>query len=253
MMSIHGLRSLLGSLRRELRTPPLRLLMGSVALAVAALSTVAFLSQRLQAGLWRDAHQLLGGDAAWVSDQPVPDAVLAKARAGGLRTSVQLSMASMASAAESAEIAAAGAMPVLVALKAVDDAYPLMGSVQLQGGRIAGAPERGKVWVDAAILSQLSLQVGQALQLGHSQLRIGGVIAQEPDRGMGFMSLAPRVMMHAADVTATGLVQPASRLSWRLVVAGSADAVQGWTLQAQQWLDQQGLRGTRIETLSSGR
>jgi putative ABC transport system permease protein len=227
--------------------------MGSVALAVAALSTVAFLSQRLQAGLWRDAHQLLGGDAAWVSDQPVPDAVLAKARAGGLRTSVQLSMASMASAAESAEIAAAGAMPVLVALKAVDDAYPLMGSVQLQGGRIAGAPERGKVWVDAAILSQLSLQVGQALQLGHSQLRIGGVIAQEPDRGMGFMSLAPRVMMHAADVTATGLVQPASRLSWRLVVAGSADAVQGWTLQAQQWLDQQGLRGTRIETLSSGR
>jgi putative ABC transport system permease protein len=227
--------------------------MGSVALAVAALSTVAFLSQRLQAGLWRDAHQLLGGDAAWVSDQPVPDAVLAKARAGGLRTSVQLSMASMASAAESAEIAAAGAMPVLVALKAVDDAYPLMGSVQLQGGRIAGAPERGQVWVDAAILSQLSLQVGQALQLGHSQLRIGGVIAQEPDRGMGFMSLAPRVMMHAADVTATGLVQPASRLSWRLVVAGSADAVQGWTLQAQQWLDQQGLRGTRIETLSSGR
>ena len=253
MMSIHGLRSLLGSLRRELRTPPLRLLMGSVALAVAALSTVAFLSQRLQAGLWRDAHQLLGGDAAWVSDQPVPDAVLAKARAGGLRTSEQLSMASMASAAESAEIAAAGAMPVLVALKAVDDAYPLMGSVQLQGGRIAGAPERGQVWVDAAILSQLSLQVGQALQLGHSQLRIGGVIAQEPDRGMGFMSLAPRVMMHAADVTATGLVQPASRLSWRLVVAGSADAVQGWTLQAQQWLDQQGLRGTRIETLSSGR
>ncbi len=253
MMSIHGLRSFLGSLRRELRTPPLRLLMGSVALAVAALSTVAFLSQRLQAGLWRDAHQLLGGDAAWVSDQPVPDAVLAKARAGGLRTSVQLSMASMASAAESAEIATTGAMPVLVALKAVDDAYPLMGSVQLQGGRIAGAPERGQVWVDAAILSQLSLQVGQALQLGHSQLRIGGVIAQEPDRGMGFMSLAPRVMMHAADVTGTGLVQPASRLSWRLVVAGSADAVQGWTLQAQQWLDQQGLRGTRIETLSSGR
>lgn len=253
MMSIHGLRSFLGSLRRELRTPPLRLLMGSVALAVAALSTVAFLSQRLQAGLWRDAHQLLGGDAAWVSDQSVPDAVLATARAGGLRTSVQLSMASMASAAESAEIAAAGAMPVLVALKAVDDAYPLMGSVQLQGGRIAGAPERGQVWVDAAVLSQLSLQVGQAVQLGHSQLRIGGVIAQEPDRGMGFMSLAPRVMMHVADVTATGLVQPASRLSWRLVVAGSADAVQGWTLQAQQWLDQQGLRGTRIETLSSGR
>ena len=253
MMPIHALRSFFLSFRRELRTPPLRLLMGSVALAVAALSTVAFLSQRLQAGLWRDAHQLLGGDAAWVSDQAVPEEVLTRARASGLRTSVQLSMASMASATESSSSSAGNALPVLVALKAVDDAYPLMGSLQLQGVRAAGAPERGQVWVDAAVLSQLALQVGQTLQLGQSHLRIAGVIAQEPDRGMGFMSLAPRVMMHAADVAATGLVQPASRLSWRLAVAGGAVAVQAWAQQAQEMLDSQGLRGTRIETLSSGR
>lgn len=248
-----GFRSIFLSLRRELRTPPLRLLMGSVVLAVAALSTVAFLSQRLQAGLWRDAHQLLGGDAAWVSDQAVPDTVLAFARNAGLRTSMQLSMASMASATQSSVGASANALPVLVALKAVDDAYPLMGALQLQGGRTAGAPQRGQVWVDAAVLSQLSLQVGQAVQLGQTQFRIGGVIAQEPDRGMGFMSLAPRVMMHAADVAATALVQPASRLRWRLVVAGSADVVESWTRQAQALLDGQGLRGTQIETLSSGR
>ena len=248
-----GFRSIFLSLRRELRTPPLRLLMGSVVLAVAALSTVAFLSQRLQAGLWRDAHQLLGGDAAWVSDQAVPDTVLAFARNAGLRTSMQLSMASMASATESSVGASANTLPVLVALKAVDDAYPLIGALQLQGGRTAGAPQRGQVWVDAAVLSQLSLQVGQAVQLGQTQFRIGGVIAQEPDRGMGFMSLAPRVMMHAADVAATALVQPASRLRWRLVVAGSANVVDSWTRQAHALLDGQGLRGTQIETLSSGR
>ena len=253
MMSIARLRSLFLTLRRELRTPPLRLLMGSVALAVAALSTVAFLSQRLQAGLWRDAHQLLGGDAAWVSDQAVPDAVLDAARAQGLRTSVQLSMASMASAVEPSDGVSGSATPVLVALKAVDDAYPLMGAVELQSGRTIGAPQRGQVWVDKSVLSQLSVQVGQAVQLGLSHFRVAGVIAQEPDRGMGFMSLAPRVMMHAADVAATGLVQPASRLSWRLVVAGKAESVQSWTAQAQAWMDREKLRGTRIETLSSGR
>ena len=253
MISIRWFARLAQALRRELRTPPMRLLMGSVALAVAALSTVAFLSQRLQAGLWRDAHQLLGGDAAWVSDQAVPEAVLMQARASGLRTSQQLSMASMASAAMSVQSTPANALPVLVALKAVDDAYPLMGALQLQGGHTAGAPQRGQVWVDAAVLAQLAVQVGQDLQLGLSRLHIAGVIEQEPDRGMGFMSLAPRVMMHASDVEATGLVQPASRLSWRLVVAGAPAAVQAWTQRAQDWVSAKQLRGTRIETLSSGR
>ncbi len=231
----------------------MRLLMGSVVLAVAALATVAFLSQRLQAGLWRDAHQLLGGDAVWVSDQPVPDEVLAAARSQGLRSSLQLTMASMASAPAVGQVGTEAPVPVLVALKAVDDAYPLMGRLQLRAVGPATALQRGQVWVDAAVLSQLGVQPGQALQLGASVLRIAGVIEQEPDRGMGFMSLAPRVMMHRDDVSATGLVQPASRLNWRLAVAGSSARIKAWTQQAQDWIEQHQLRGTRLETLSSGR
>lgn len=253
MITTHWFSRLVQALRRELRTPPMRLLMGSVVLAVAALATVAFLSQRLQAGLWRDAHQLLGGDAVWVSDQAVPETVLAAVQTQGLRSSLQLSMASMANAPVSAQDSPAEALPVLVSLKAVDDAYPLMGSLQLQGGRTAGAPHRGQVWVDAAVMSQLNLQLGQNLQLGDSRLRIAGVIEQEPDRGMGFMNLAPRVMMHRADVAATGLVQPASRLSWRLAVAGRPAQVQAWTQGAQDWIDQQHVRGARVDTLNSGR
>lgn len=253
MITPHWFVRLIQALRRELRTPPMRLLMGSVALAVAALATVAFLSQRLQAGLWRDAHQLLGGDAVWASDQAVPAVVRSAAQVAGLSTSLQLSMASMASGVVSAQGQATGAVPVLVSLKAVDNAYPLLGTLQLAGGQQARAPQPGQVWVDPAVLSQLGLQTGQLLQLGSSSLRIAGVIVQEPDRGMGFMSLAPRVMMNAADVQATGLVQPASRVRWRLAVRGKAAQVQTWTQQVQRLMDSQNVRGARIETLSSGR
>eukprot|EP01036_Dinobryon_divergens_P012334 gene12334-16609_t len=69
---MHGLRLGGRNLWRDLRAGELRLLMLSVALAVAALTAVGFLADRMQSGLWRDARQLLGGDAVVVSDQPTP-------------------------------------------------------------------------------------------------------------------------------------------------------------------------------------
>ena len=70
------------SLVRDLRTGGLRLMFAAVALAVAALSSVAFFADRLNAGLQRDAAQLLGGDVVVASDQPPPAAFAAQARPG---------------------------------------------------------------------------------------------------------------------------------------------------------------------------
>jgi putative ABC transport system permease protein len=60
----------------------------------------------------------------------------------------------------------------------------------------------------------------------------------EPDRGAGFMSFAPRVMVNDADVPATGLVQPASRVTYRLVPwqaqPGSRAPVQAWAIRVAQ-------------------
>ena len=70
--------------------------------------------------------------------------------------------------------------------------------------------------VDASLLDSLGLKVGDTLLLGDTGLRVGRVITLEPDRGAGFMSFSPRVMLNQADVARTGLVQPASRVvCWR--------------------------------------
>jgi putative ABC transport system permease protein len=66
--------------------------------------------------------------------------------------------------------------------------------------------------VDEALLLALDLQLGQSLWLGDAVFRVTRVIVVEPDRGSGFMSFAPRVMIHQDDIPATGLVQPASRV-----------------------------------------
>jgi putative ABC transport system permease protein len=83
---------------RDLRAGELRLLMLSVALAVAALSAVGFLADRMQSGLWRDARQLLGGDAVVVSDQNTPAPFVQQARSLGLQSNTNVTFPTMARA-----------------------------------------------------------------------------------------------------------------------------------------------------------
>ncbi|OGB20500.1 MAG: ABC transporter permease, partial [Burkholderiales bacterium RIFCSPHIGHO2_02_FULL_66_10] len=113
-------------------------------------------------------------------------------------------------------------------------------------------PAPGTAWVDAALLVALDLQVGSPLLMGDSQFRIGKVIVVEPDRGAGFLTFAPRVMINAADLPATGLVQPASRLTYRLAVAGNDPAVKQFVQWAQAQIEMPGVRGLRLESLEGG-
>ncbi len=245
---------------RDLRAGELRLLVVAVLLAVAALTAVGFFADRLNAGLARDAGALLGGDASVAADHPLPPAFEAQARALGLRVTQHASFPSMALAEE-----AQGGGSRLVAVKAVAEGYPLRGQLRVRDqpdgpARPAqGIPSPGSVWVDAAVLDALQLRVGDALLLGDAKLRIERVISLEPDRGAGFLSFAPRAMLRASDLEATGLVQPASRVTYRLLAAAPDDgkagaaAVQRFVDWAQEEIRKQNLRGVRAESLEASR
>ncbi len=242
------------NLRRDLRAGELRLLVLAVALAVAALTAVGFFADRLQGGLARDARQLLGGDAVVSSDHAPPPALAAAAASLGLRTATTLTFPTMARATD-----AQGGAARLVALKAVEDGYPLRGTMRVASdldtpaGPTRDVPAAGEAWVDPALLGALNLKVGDPLLLGDASLRIGRLIAIEPDRGMGFASFSPRVMMNRADLPATALIQPASRLNYRLAVAGEAQPVAQFIARAEALIAKPDARGLRIETLDTGR
>ncbi len=258
------------TLWRDLRSGDLRLLIVAVTLAVAALSAVGFFADRLTGGLQRDARQLLGGDAVVSSDNATPVPFVEQARKLGLTTVGTLGFPTMARATDDK-----GGAAKLVALKAVEPGYPLRGVVRLalpdapgtQGDGSAtvadkaaqGIPQPGQAWVDPSLLESLGLAVGDTLLLGDSRFTITAAIAVEPDRGAGFMNFSPRVMVNAADLPATGLIQPASRLNYRFAVAGDDVAVK----QFVEWADAQvkqagsraerGVRGVRVESLQTGR
>ena len=245
------------TLLRDLRAGELRLLIVAVTLAVASLTAVGFFADRLKGGLQRDALQLLGGDAVVRSDGLTPAAFIAKARALGLKGASTVTFPTMARARDED-----GGASKLVAFKGVPAGYPLRGSMtvadraEAAGQQTRDIPAPGTAWADASLLDALGLKLGQPLLLGESSLKVTRIIVREPDRGAGFISFSPRVMINLADVAATGLIQPASRTNYRFAVAGDDKAVKAYVKWATDELKkpgaETGLRGVRLESLESG-
>ena len=261
------------ALWRDARAGELRLLWVAVSLGVAALTSVGFLADRIEGGLQRDARQLLGGDAVLASDHPLAPDVLAQVKRLGLQSVATVSFPTMARTT-----AEQGGGSRLVALKAVAPGYPLRGRLQTlpppdqvaprpalvkelnngtpydRPGRVTDqVPQAGQVWAEPALLEAMALKVGDEILLGERTLLITEVLMSEPDRGAGFMNFAPRIMMNQADLASTELVQPASRLNWRLAVVGSPAQLEAFTQWAQSYVKQADVHGVRLETLEAGR
>ncbi len=241
-----SLRLALRMLLRDLRAGELHLLGLALIVAVASLTSVGFLTDRVARSLDREANQLLGGDLLLRADKPWPEALREQAREAGLEIVDTFTFSSMVSGAESFQ---------LVAVKAVGPGYPLRGSVRVAPRRNAPdaavdtIPLGGEIWLDERTLAALEVAVGDRVQLGQSQFRVGGVLTFESDRGASFFSMLPRVMINLADVPATGLIQNGSRVQYRLHLAGSEAAVRAF----QQDIESSLPRGAHIESIDNAR
>ncbi|QJQ97155.1 MULTISPECIES: ABC transporter permease [Halomonadaceae] len=210
----------LRGLKRDLRAADVRALFVALVLAVAASTMIGFFLDRLERGLERQAGQLLGGDLALEQARPFDPALHQALRDAGLTISEQIGMVSMVSHEEAFQPAS---------LKVVDEHYPLYGQVLVERGegveQVNHGPAPGEVWLAPRLAQLLEIELGTAVQVGQSTLEFAGLVEREPDQQGGFANFNPRLMMHRADVEATGLVQPGSRIEFGLLARGSPEAV----------------------------
>jgi len=143
----------------------------------------------------------------------------------------------------------------LAGVKVVEDGHPLRGSIRIAPGLnqpdapAPGIPARGELWLDERLASALGAKVGDVVGLGTSRLRMAAVLSFESDRGANFFSLLPRLIINAADLPATQLIQPGSRAFHRLHVAG--DPVEVARFEA--WAKGRLQRGESLETVDNAR
>jgi putative ABC transport system permease protein len=222
-------------LRRDWRSGELYLLAAALALTVAAMTAVAFFGDRVERAMQRQGGELIAADLAVDDGHPIPPAFAYKVRDLGLASTTTLEFPSVVRAGEATQ---------LVQVKAAGTGYPLRGQLRVQADsgvpdeEAAGGPSPGEVWAEARLLPLLGLETlagqGAEIALGETRLRLTKILAYEPDRGANLVQLAPRLLVNAADIPATGLVTPASRVRYRLLVAGDAAKVTDFRAWAQQ-------------------
>lgn len=131
----------------------------------------------------------------------------------------------------------------LTNLRAVTAGYPLRGQVFIAnepfvpGHPTHEIPPRGEVWPDSRLLAAIGAQLGSEISIGAATLRVGNVLISRPDQGGTFAELAPTLLMNEADLPATQLIQPGSRVSYRLLFAGERakiDAFKLWLVAHKQ-------------------
>jgi putative ABC transport system permease protein len=198
---------------RELRggVRGLGVFLACLILGVGAVAGIGSLAASVEAGIAGNARALLGGDAeARLAMRPADPAERAFLERSGRVSEV----------AELRAMARRGDRQTLISLAAVDAAYPLYGHVVLSPAQGLGAAlgRRDGVFgaaIDPAILSRLGIALGDSLRIGNAVLEVRAVIRAVPDAPATGFILGPRVMIAAAALGETGLLQPGVLVTYR--------------------------------------
>ncbi len=201
---------------RELRSglSGFRIFIACIALGVAVITGVGALTDALVNGFERQGRELLGGD---VTLRRVHKRATEAERATLAKLGQVSETATMRSMARLPD----GSDQVLVEIKAVDRAYPLLGGFRVVSGDDLDSTIRTSAGalVAQSLLDRLRLKVGDAVKLGDKDIPIAGIIDNEPDRISARLSFGPRILLSHEALAATGLIQPGTLIHWRYAIA----------------------------------
>ncbi len=208
-----------------------------ILLSVIAVSSAIFLSQGVYAGLNEAAGTIIGGDRVLSSPDPIAIDIENYAKQQNISVSHTMTFLTMLSHDDDLALAE---------IKAVDNHYPLKGVLkgsdhffgnasELESKTetiLPGIPPPNTIWMELSLFSLLSVEVGEFVQIGEAEFRIGKVLTFEPDRSGEGLNFAPRVLMNIQDVAKTQVIQSGSRQSYFLLFAGNEDSLK----KLDQWI-----------------
>ncbi len=233
----------LRNLLRDLKSGELAVLVLALLVAVASLTAVGFFTSRIGLAVEQQAGEVLAADLRLESARPIPEAYDAEAARRGLRSARLESMPS---------VVFYGQESSLIALRAVGLGYPLRGRLKTAdepfgNGVVTDAiPAPGEAWADSRLLAKLGAQVGSSLEVGAHTVRVTRVLDYRPDQGSGFADLSATLLINRADLPATQLVQPGSRVSRALLFAGEPGPIEDF----REWLKAGKQRGERVQSIA---
>jgi len=240
---VKALRLALRALAREWRSGELGVLLLALIVAVAALTGVGFLVSRISAAVTLQASAVLAADLRLGSPQPLGEEYFREAERRGVRAARSTNLLSVVFNGDASQ---------LTNIRAVTQGYPLRGRVLVadepfgKGTSAAGIPAAGEIWPDSKLLAALGAHVGSRLAIGAAEFRVSRVLISRPDQGGTFAELAPTLLMNAADLPATRLIQPGSRVSYGGLFAADRSRID----EFKSWLAAHKRRSERLRDIT---
>ena len=228
------------------RLAEMRLLFLALLVAVVAVTSVGFFTDRADRAMSQQATTMLGGDMVVVSTRPISDKFLQEAKKRGLRMAETISFPSMVSVGDKFQLAQ---------IKAVSIEYPLHGNIETSESTLGEVENtalktlaKNEVLAESRLFVTLNIKAGQEVQLGKSKVRLAKLIRKMPDQSASVFQLAPKLILPMHQLKATGLLTPASRARYSQLFAGEEDTVKKFT----SWLKPQLKKTEAIRTLEDG-
>lgn len=209
-------------LTRDWRAGELTVLVIALLVAVTALTGVAFLTDRVSQAVEMRAAESLAADLRLGSTSAIDPDYIELAEGNGIEYARVTSMPS---------VVFAGEANTLSAIRAVTGGYPLRGvlktSEQLLGEvrETDAVPAPGEAWASPRLMARLGVDTGTELEVGGTLLKLTRVLDFRPDEGWSFVDLAPTLLINEADLGATELIQPGSRVRYRMLFSGDRDQI----------------------------
>ena len=208
---------------RQSRSGEVLVMIAAISMAVASLSAVGFLTDRISLSIEKQASELLAADLRISSPEPIPEEWIDLAKERKLDLASSQSFPSVVYSQEG---------NALARIKAVSSMYPLRGTVRISDNdssdeyEVKKIPSPSEVWVDQAILYRLNAEIGDEISIGNSDFKITAILRYRPDQSIGFASLSPTVLMNISDIPGTGLITEGSRVNYSMLIAGENNEVQ---------------------------
>ncbi|WP_019602278.1 ABC transporter permease [Teredinibacter turnerae] len=213
------MKSIFTLLWRDFRGGELTILILSLMLATATVTSITLFTDRIQNSILDEATEFLAADAQIRSSMPIAQSTLDAAATHGLETAQIQSFRAMAFSDNGMQ---------LVAAKGVSAGYPLKGAVTVAdtpfgiGSDLAHGPEPGDLWLASRLFGALDIAIGDTVSVGDAQFTVTKALIKEPDAPESFFGVAPRAMMNLADIPRTGAIQPGSRVNFSVLLMGDA-------------------------------
>jgi len=233
---------------RDWRGGELGILSTSIVIAVTIVTAISLFSSRLQQSIVAESSFFLAADKVLRSAGPVDPAWLQRATEEGLRQGQVLNFQSMVMAGSADTDGEFNPEQMqFTSVKAASDSYPLLGQLEVSdrafgvSETVSAGPAPGQIWLDSRLVPLLDIALGDQVQVGAKALVASRVLVNEPDKAGGFSSFGPRVLMNLADIPATQILQPGSRVEYRYLFAGPPQSLERFGA----WLNPQMQPGQR--------